>query len=371
MRIHPYANLLPMMNAEEFAALKADIAANGLLEPIWTFQGKIIDGRNRFRVCKEVGEKPRYREFHENGTSLLSFITSLNVHRRHLSASQRAAYAAQVLPMFQKEARQRQLAGLKRGAKAPVQEILPERSDSGEARELAAKMFRTSGKYVSEAHSLRTQSPKLFQRVLSGEITVMGAKRELLRRMRHTTRLPKGVYNVIYADPPWQYKEKNNFMDWNSPENHYPTMTVDEICALDVRSITAKNAVLFLWVTSPILAEAFQVIETWGFQYRSSFVWDKVQQNYGNYNSMRHEFLLVCVRGAFLPVKPMRFDSVVSLQRTKSHSEKPEIFRQMIEQLYPNGRRIELFARKKVAGWDTWGNEISMLPARRVKSAAG
>ena len=134
-------------------------------------------------------------------------------------------------------------------------------------------------------------------------------------------------------------------------------MTISELCALDIKGIVEDNAVLFLWVTSPLLAECWPVIKAWGFKYKSSFVWDKVKHNFGHYNSVRHEFLLICTRGSCTPDHDKLFDSVVEIERTKTHSEKPEKFRQIIDTLYPHGKRIELFARKKTKGWEVYGNE--------------
>jgi N6-adenosine-specific RNA methylase IME4 len=100
------------------------------------------------------------------------------------------------------------------------------------------------------------------------------------------------------------------------------------------------------------------VFTAWGFAYKASFVWDKVKHNMGHYNSVRHEFLLVCTRGSCTPDAAQLFDSVQSVERT-AHSAKPEIFRTIIDTLYPIGRRLELFARgQAAAGWSIWGNEV-------------
>jgi N6-adenosine-specific RNA methylase IME4 len=125
----------------------------------------------------------------------------------------------------------------------------------------------------------------------------------------------------------------------------------------EIRERCLGDAVLFLWVTSPLLEECFPVIKAWGFKYKTSFVWDKIRHNYGHYNSVRHELLLVCTRGSCTPDVQKLFDSVQSIERTDKHSEKPEEFRTIIETLYPHGKRIELFARTVSNGWDTWGNE--------------
>jgi len=164
-----------------------------------------------------------------------------------------------------------------------------------------------------------------------------------------------GKYRVFYVDPPWRY-DSSGMTDYGAAEAHYPTMSVDELCALPVRDHAEDQAVLFLWVTSPFLEDSFKVIRAWGFEYRASFIWDKVKHNYGHYNSVRHELLLVAVRGSCVPDEPKLFDSVQSIERTK-HSEKPERFREIIDTLYTTGERVELFARTPTPGWTVWGNE--------------
>ena len=184
-------------------------------------------------------------------------------------------------------------------------------------------------------------------------------RRAKIKRLEMADSLPDGQYSVIYADPPWQYTSGDQHTSESQETvlgTHYPSMPLDEICDLPVGDMAADNSVLFLWVTSPLADEAFEVVTAWGFEYKSSFVWDKVKHNVGNYNSMRHEFLYVCTKGTCPPQNVKLFDSVQSIERTK-HSEKPEEFRKIIETLYPRGKKIELFARKKTKGWKVWGNE--------------
>lgn len=160
-------------------------------------------------------------------------------------------------------------------------------------------------------------------------------------------------YRVIYADPPWSYNDKQDTGMLGGAVKHYTTMTLKGICQLPIPA--EKDAVLFLWVTSPMLEDCFAVINAWGFKYKSSFVWDKVSHNMGHYNSVRHEFLLIATKGSCTPEVKKLFDSVVSIERT-DHSRKPEQFRKMIDTIYPNGRRLEMFARDAADGWDVWGN---------------
>ena len=128
--------------------------------------------------------------------------------------------------------------------------------------------------------------------------------------------------------------------------------------AIPAQEWAEDDAVLFLWATSPMLENAFQVIRAWGFKYKTSFVWDKVKHNFGHYNSVRHELLLVCTRGSCTPDTPKLFDSVQTVERTDRHSEKPEEFRRIIETLYTSGSKLELFARAEHAGWTVHGNQL-------------
>jgi N6-adenosine-specific RNA methylase IME4 len=168
--------------------------------------------------------------------------------------------------------------------------------------------------------------------------------------------IPEGTYRVIYADPPWHYDQMVD--GYGAAEAHYPTMETPDIMAMPVEDRAAPDSVLFLWSTVPKLEEALGVMAAWGFAFRAMFVWDKVLHNYGHYNSVRHEMLLVGRRGQPPQVERL-VDSVVELERT-SHSRKPERFREIIDEMYPpSGHdRIELFARGRVPDhWAAWGYE--------------
>lgn len=212
----------------------------------------------------------------------------------------------------------------------------------------------------AKAQQLAAIPRTTFEAITSGEKTRTQALREIARSnaVQKVAESPSDKYRILYADPPWKYGDTRNGLDGTTgAEAHYPTMSIAELCALPVLDWSEENAVLFLWVTSPLLFECAPVIKAWGFHYKASFVWDKVKHNLGHYNSVRHEFLLVCTRGSCTPDVVKLFDSVQSVERTEKHSEKPKEFREIIETLYPHGKRIELFSRTKAKGWDTYGTE--------------
>ena len=170
---------------------------------------------------------------------------------------------------------------------------------------------------------------------------------------------PQRKYSIIYADPAWRYWEggaKNQSL-------HYTTMTIEDICALPVKEIADDNSALFLWVTYPILPDAFKVIEAWGFKYSTAaFVWVKKNKQQdtpfmgcGSWTRANSELCLLATRGHMV-----RLDAGISQvieSPIEEHSRKPAIVRKLITQLLGELPRIELFCRTPEAGWDVWGNE--------------
>ena len=171
-------------------------------------------------------------------------------------------------------------------------------------------------------------------------------------------------YQIIYADPPWHF---HNYADQTASRwvgNQYPVLSVDDICRLPLASITDNNCVLFLWTTAPCLMEAVRVVTEWGFQYKTkAFCWVKTNVNtmglftgMGYWTRSNTEDCWLATKG-----NPKRLNADVHqviMSDVMGHSHKPAIVREKIVQLMGDLPRIELFARRKVDGWDTWGNEV-------------
>jgi N6-adenosine-specific RNA methylase IME4 len=171
-------------------------------------------------------------------------------------------------------------------------------------------------------------------------------------------------YPVILADPPWAFEAygKETGLD-RSAEAHYPTMSTDSICAMPVADIATPDAVLFLWATAPHLLKAIEVMRAWGFEYRTGAVWDKEVMGMGYYFRVQHELLLVGKRGALpVPLPANRPRSVIRGGR-REHSRKPDEVYGIIERMYPELPKIELFARQAREGWAMWGNEPEKFAA--------
>lgn len=168
-------------------------------------------------------------------------------------------------------------------------------------------------------------------------------------------------YKIIYADSPWRYNDKN--CNGNC-ESHYNTMNIKDICNLPIKDITDKDCVLFLWCTYPMLKEGLQLIESWGFKYKTiGFQWIKQNKSrngfffgLGRWTRGNTECCLIGVKG-----HPKRVNNSISqliISPIQEHSKKPDIVRERVVELMGDLPRIELFARQHADGWDCWGNEV-------------
>ena len=184
-------------------------------------------------------------------------------------------------------------------------------------------------------------------------------------------------YNIIYADPPWQFSSPK-FQDGgrgfgNRVEDRYPTLSHTELSALPLESISKKDCILFMWAIDSHLEKALEVMKNWGFRYSTiGFVWVKKTNknnycyNYGTYTLKSTEICLIGIKGKLKNIKKSNnVKSLVFAERT-IHSKKPEDVRKRIEDLCLDLPRIELFAREKKDGWDSWGNEIKEETQRKI-----
>jgi N6-adenosine-specific RNA methylase IME4/ParB-like chromosome segregation protein Spo0J len=381
---HPYAELFPWIEGPAFEELKADIAKNGVLEPIVFLDGAILDGRNRYMAARDLDiEYPRVEYV---GDDPLGFVISLNLKRRHLSESQRGMVAAKL-------------------AKLP-----PHRPVEGNSANLrtsdAAEMLNVSSRTVETARRVVNEgAPELVAAVETGKVSVSAAadiaskpkeeqveivargEKEILEaakairaekavakreeRLEKIAEISKGNrelatdvrYPIIYADPPWRYENPPMGGTNRSIENHYPTMTLEEICAMPVADLATDDAMLYLWATAPKLAECMKVIEAWGFEYRTNLVWDKEVIGMGYHARNQHEILLVAKRGSIPPPEAGKQPSSVHRERRAEHSAKPDFYYEMIEAAYPQLPKIELFCRSPRDGWSVWGNQSEVADA--------
>jgi N6-adenosine-specific RNA methylase IME4/ParB-like chromosome segregation protein Spo0J len=368
---------LPPASAEQRAALKESIAAEGLLNPIVVSAGpacpgQVADGRARLELCAELGIESRTEErpfASEADFRLYRLLT--NLKRRQLAPAQlvRIGLALEPLEREQALARKAQAAGKRRGEKAlPV--ALPE--EKGETRELVARSVGLKpSSYARGAKVLREGSPALVADFEAGKETINGAHRRLRAEQRRGERLalaerlerdpsplPDGRFAVLVLDPPWP----------EQGELPYPTMSLDEITALPIPALLAEEGFVWLWTTNRFLFEAERIGgERWGLERRGLLTWAKDRLGTGFPLRGQTEHCLLFGRGQplFLPGDA----STLLKGPVREHSRKPDQFYELVERHCP-GTKLELFARERRPGWQPWGAETERFAGSSDEEAA-
>jgi hypothetical protein len=218
MDFHPVCKMFPEMTKQEFQAFTEDIAKNGQRDPIWTYEGQVIDGRHRYKACHMLGRVPLTREWDGNG-SLTAFVVSLNLHRRHLDTSQRAGVAVAVKEGLEEEGRRRKseagvVAAAKRWVPANLPEPMEDDNDDGwESRDEAARLLNVSPRMVTDAEFVKDHDPDAFEDVKAGRVTVHAAKKAITGTTTRTTRVEVLEATAVYLD-----SQPSNLIKWMACE---------------------------------------------------------------------------------------------------------------------------------------------------------
>ncbi len=340
LRLHAGSKLLPSMRPDEYKQLRESIRLYGMREPLEVIGDEVLDGAHRLRAAKEIGltEVP-VREVDLGGMWPERWMVEINVQRRHLTDDQRATIVARWAqehplphPGVPHPTGVENLTGI--SAKQP-------------ALANSANLFNVPISRARRAAKLMRDDPALFERVHVGKerLSVAIRKRErqqiALQIAAEPAPLQEGPFRVIVADPPWP-------AEFELP---YPTMAIEEICALDVARRAHDDAVLFLWCINSMIPEAFRVAEAWGFRPVTLLSWDKVRPGPGPWLRGQTEHAIFATRGK--PPLPLKAPTTLITEEKREHSQKPEAFYKLVEEHFPGGR-LELFGRTERPGWVLW-----------------
>lgn len=395
-----FKKLIPPLTPDEYVQLEANCLADGIRDPLVVWQGVLIDGHNRLAIANKHGLDYTVveKEF-EDENGVIDWMCANQLGRRNISNEQREyligvryntekkrrggdrkskcqndtlitkekladeyniaprtvirnAQFAEGIDKLTDELRGEVLAGKAKTNKSDIQEI---------AKAEPYFVATTEKEIIAKASEIREKRKEEKKAIVAEK------EAEYVAKIAETTIFDVDIYNtdkkfnVIYADPAWSYwegGEKNQSM-------HYKTMGIEDIKNLPVASIADENAILFIWVTYPILHEAFEVIKSWGFKYSTcGFAWvkkNKVSESWffgnGAWTRANTELCLIATRGTVT-----RLDASISQvldDRIMEHSQKPERVRELITRLVGKLPRIELFSRNtKNDGWFNWGNGI-------------
>ena len=264
----------------------------------------------------------------------------------------------------------------------------------GSAREIVADITGKSTRQINKMEAIvehakeSKKNKEVLEKVKSGKLSVDSAHKIVTREERNLPKvpLPDGEYDVIYVDPPLQFDNRNIR---GSADHHYPTMTIDEICNLQIPA--AKNAILFLWMPSSMFFDEQYltdfsnatyadkqgstlqlILSAWRFKPKTFFVWKKDKIGTGSWLRNQHENLIIAIKGE-MPTPAKLFSSIIEATRTE-HSAKPDVVYDIIEKMYPKRKYLELFARKSREGWKSHGNQVTVMgldSARKTDKITG
>ena len=386
-----FRNYIRPLSSEEYDKLEASILSEGIRDPLVIWQGILLDGYHRYKIAQEHGLEYKTVEVElPDKEAAKEWIITNQLGRRNLTEQEASYYRGKLY-----ENRKLSRGGdrksntnnwnLKSTAEelsdqydvskntiindakfsAAVDKVADEVGEEAKKAILSGKA-KVPKKHVEKLIEVKQEAPEFIEPILNGEIEISKVVREINREKKIDSIAKKtteakalgemGIYSVILADPPWRYDFSQNSN--NSIECHYPTMSIEEICELPVNEIAYDDCVLFLWATNPKLEEAMQVINAWGFKYRTNMVWVKNSTGLGYYARQQHELLLIATKGNLPTPDPSdRVSSVIESPREKK-SKKPDVVYEIIEKMYPKYNKIELFARSKRDGWSVWGNQV-------------
>ena len=406
--------LIPPLSHEEHSQLEANILAEGCRDALVVWNTLLLDGHNRFAICQKhslpfaatslelpdrqaalnwiINNQLGRRNLHPDQASYLrgkrynaekqqgkrTDLETSDQNDPKLETADRLATEYKVsAPTIKRDGNYAAAVDTLQAAGIAPQSVIAHESKAAvvEFARLIAPEPEPPAAPLLPPEPLKPKNPvvaAVTEKVKAGEMTVLEAAKEIRQaktEQRREERLEKIVeisqgntelktdtrYPVLYADPPWRYEHAES--DSRAIENQYPTMALEDICALPVADLATPDAILFLWATSPKLAESMRVIESWGFEYRTCAVWDKQKIGMGYYFRQRHELLLVATRGSIPTPAPGDRAASVIMEPREEHSAKPAKFAELIEAMYPTLPRIELFCRSPRQGWAVWGNQ--------------
>jgi len=320
----------------ELETLKNSIKEIGLLQPIVVDEkNNLIAGQRRLEVFKKLGKL----EIPVNVVKIENALKGEydeNVVRKNFAPSESVAIW---------EAIEKAKGG--RGKTVSETDKVSSKKLLGIHRDTLSKakqVVKDGDKEIIKEMDETDNVNKAYQKVKEKE-----RKQHIKKKAKE---LPKDKFQVIYCDPPWEYNNTGFSM---SAEKQYPTMSIEKLKELNVKELADDDCIMFMWSTNPLLKEAIELMNFWGFDYKTNMVWIKEKHTAGFYVYGQHELLLIGVKGSMLPIGK-KFKSIIK-GANKVHSKKPEAVYKIIESMYPELKYIELFQREKRRGWEGWGNE--------------
>jgi N6-adenosine-specific RNA methylase IME4 len=351
----------------DIESLAASIEAVELLHPIVVRKDmRLVAGARRIKAFKLLGRKTIPATIIDLA-EIVRGESAENFERQNFTLSESVSIKRAIEPLIKAEAKER-IGRPKKGANlAPIKK--------GKARDIVAKRTgkgRTSlakAEEIIRAHEADPGNERIAKLVAdmdrTGNVNGPSKRLKVLRQSAAIRAEPpplpmNGPYRVITADNPWPYEVRQEDPSHRAV-NPYPTMSIAQICKMDVASIAHDDCILWLWVTNYHMCEAPKVLDAWGFQHRTILTWVKDKMGMGDLLRGQTEHCIMAVRGK--PIVTLTNQTTVLYGKVRAHSQKPEEFYTLVEKLCPAPRYCGLFERQQRDGWDMHGDELAVRNA--------
>jgi len=373
--------LIPPLQAEELAQLEANILADGCRDPLVAWGNVLVDGHNRYSICSKHGLPFDVVQIEfADREAAMDWMDANQLGRRNITPDQFT------LLLGRRYNRAKKAHGGDRKSEESRDQFEPLKTAEKLAAEhgVSPATVKRAGQYadavvkvsqavqtpiaaprqaVIKAAALIEKAPEKAIEILTGAKSLADVKRDERREERSAraeelaqlgpAEVQRGPFGLVLADPPWAYDFAQS--DSREIENQYPTATVDEI--ISHKPDAADDCVLLMWATVAKLSEALEVMDGWGFEYKTHAVWDKEKIGMGYWFRGQHELLLVGTKGQASPPDAEHRVSSVFREARGKHSAKPQCVYEWIEAAFPDRLKLEMYCRSPRAGWAVFGNE--------------
>ena len=342
-----FKDLIPPLSDEEYSQLEANLLEHGIREPLSVWGEIIVDGHNRYELATKHNLPFAIVNYNfSSERDAIMWIIHNQFGRRNLSSWHRSNLALKFKPIIAEKAKERQIAS---GGAAPQKSVEPPIDTQKEIAAIAGVSHDTIARVEK---ILQTGTPETIEKLDRREISINEAYKDTRSQARKLnaaspTITPVPVikldnqFNIIYVDPSWA-----------------EAVSFEDVKKMQIP--TEDDAILFLWTSSPDLEKALRLMNAWGFKYKTNLIWDKTESGLELFIYGQHDVLLIGIKGKFsLPPDDVRISSVYRKEKG-DHTEKPQWFYEQIENVYPGGKYLELFATHSFSSnWTVWENQIN------------
>ena len=368
-----FKELIPPLSPDEYSGLEKSLLAEGCRDALVVWNGVILDGHNRYEICKKYGIefKTIEKSFSDKDAAKVWIIEN-QFSRRNLPPYVRGELMLKLKPLIAAKAKESYKSNVGRPSKSPQNSAT---ISNVETRKELSKLAGVSHDTISRIEKIAAKAPEEIKTKLrAGEMSVNEAyirlkraekeKRQEEARLQNSKLVQQvdpivsidGKYQTIVIDPPWDWGDEGDVNQLGRAKPEYKTMSFEELMNFPIADKAAENCHIYLWITNRSLPKGFELLNKWGFRYITAITWCKPFFGMGNYFRGSTEHVLFGVKGS-LELLRKDVGTWFEAPRGEKHSQKPEEFYKLVESCSP-GPWLDVFARKRRSGWVTWGGEV-------------